>query len=301
MAILFVGNGINRNEGISVSWDELLKKLYAESTSDISDALGMTLRYEYIDSETATTGINLKKKISSSIRRTSRKIIKKPASIHQELMGLPFDCILTTNYDYALELSVDTSFSPEYHTREVIYSFRRYQESAGKRVYHIHGECKYPRSICLGFEHYAGMLEKMRAPIVKSTKKELGGEHIFHLYDVLNDLEAIGEEWYYRIFTDDIYFLGFGFDQSEEDIWWLLTYRRRLLKEYPNLIKNKIYLLDITLDDERNSTLERAKQKVLESMRVEIIHCMGNTYPEKYQNALKHLKAATASKEFTYV
>lgn len=301
MAVLFVGNGINRNEGISVSWDQLLKKLYAESTSDISDALGMTLRYEYIDSVTDETGINLKKKIASKVRRSSRKILKKPASNHKVLMGLPLDCILTTNYDYSLELAADANFVPSYHTREVLYSFRRYQESGGKRVYHIHGECQYPASICLGFEHYAGILEKMRAPIVKSTSKELGGEHKFHLYDVLSGLSPAGEEWFYRMFTNDVYFLGFGFDQSEEDIWWLLTYRRKLMKEYPGVIRNRIVLLDTELEEKRKGSLEHAKRRVLEAMRVEVFSCAGSTYAEKYESAMITLKDRITEKEPAYV
>ena len=32
-----------------------------------------------------------------------------------------------------------------------------------KAVYHIHGEIEAPNSLCLGFEHYSGTLEKMRS------------------------------------------------------------------------------------------------------------------------------------------
>lgn len=303
MAVLFVGNGINRLEDISVSWDKLLEKLYSEPTWDISNALGMTMRYEYIDCYTEETGYQLKKKIGDAIEGNARKISEKENSVHKQLMELPWESILTTNYDYSLEYSADANFKSVRTTAERDYSFRRYQEAGDRRVYHIHGECDRPSSICLGFEHYAGMVEKMRGALVKSTEKELGNGHKFQLYDVLSGLTPLPEEWYYKLFLQDVYFLGFGFDSSEEDIWWMLSYRKRLMKEYPNLIQNRLYVLETAGEakDENSKAKNLAKRKVMLAFGMEIIDCEGSTREQKYNRAIQILseKLADENKEKT--
>jgi len=287
MAVLFVGNSINRYEKVSCSWDELLKNLFPEPTEDISKAYGNTMRYEYIDSNLKESGFELKKKIAQKLSRPAKKIRKKPESVHKTLMQLPFSSIITTNYDYSLEYSADPNFKPQYTTTEREYSFRRYQEAQGKRVYHIHGEVAYPASILLGFEHYAGTLEKLRSAIVKSTSKALGGEHKFVLYDVLNDLSPIGNEWFYSFFTEDVYFLGFGFDASEQDIWWLLSYRKRFEREHPGLAKNRLVYLDMHSCEEDSTVL----RKMLKSFGVEVVPCYAESYDERYEKAMTFLKA----------
>ena len=88
-------------------------------------------------------------------------------TIHSQIMSLPVDTLLTTNYDYALESSVCPEFKSCSGSRETTYSrYRKHTvnvHSKTKTVYHIHGEIHVPKSICLGFEHYSGSLEKMRS------------------------------------------------------------------------------------------------------------------------------------------
>lgn len=288
-AVLFVGNGLNHVDKVAISWNKLLDSISAEDTNYISESLGMTLRFEYIDAVSKDKALEIKRKVAKNTGEKAEEIKEKKNSLHVRLMKLPIQTIITTNYDYALELSADASFVARRTTVERLYSFYRKQTAADKTVYHIHGECRYPNSICLGFEHYAGMLEKMRSKLVLSTSAG-NPDKRFHLYDVLMGLTDPDDAWYYNFFKNDIYFLGFGFDSSEEDIWWLITYRRRLKELYPNLVKNRLVFLDTTPESKLNDPKEKAKRAVLKAMDVQIEKQKGRTYREKAISAVKFLE-----------
>lgn len=286
---LFIGNGINRVEKVGVSWEKLLQKIYKEDTKPISDSLGMTIRYEYIEAKSEEKPIESKRKVANEVAANSEIIKGKSISYHMKLMQLPINSVLTTNYDYSLELVVNPLFVPTRVTSETIYSFRRKHIVANKEIFHIHGECRYPQSICLGFEHYAGTLEKMRSGLSRGTSKD-EGKNRFQLYDVLKCISEPGEEWYYKFFLDNIFFLGFGFDHTEEDIWWLITYRRKMMMQYPGLIKNRLVVLDTTLDSNATKSEENAKRQVFNAMNIEVISMAGRTRREKYKNAISFLE-----------
>lgn len=299
-AVLFVGNGLNHVDKVAISWNKLLDSISAEDTNYISESLGMTLRFEYIDAVSEDKALEIKRKVAKKAGEKAEEIKGKKNSMHARLMKLPIQTIITTNYDYALELSADASFVPQRTTVERLYSFYRKQTAVGKTVYHVHGECRYPNSICLGFEHYAGMLEKMRSKLVLGTSAG-DTDKRFHLHDVLMGLTAPDDAWYYEFFKNDIYFLGFGFDSSEEDIWWLITYRRRQKELYPNLVKNKIVFLDTTPESKLNDPKEKAKRAVLEAMDVQIKKQKGRTYREKTINAIQFLEQIGSEEAMTHV
>lgn len=297
--VLFIGNGLNHVDKVSISWNALLESLSAEDTNYISKSLSMTLSFEYIDAVSKDKALEIKRKVAKETGEKASEIMGKKNSLHARLMRLPIQTIITTNYDYALELSADISFVPRRTTAEQLYSFYRKQQAADKTVYHVHGECRYPNSICLGFEHYAGMLEKMRSKLVLSTSAG-NPDKRFHLYDVLTGLTDPDDAWYYEFFKNDIYFLGFGFDSSEEDIWWLITYRRRLKEQYPDLVKNQLVFLDTTPESKLNEPKERAKRTVLKAMDVQIKKQKGRTYREKTISAIQFLEQIE-HEEATYV
>ncbi len=296
--VLFIGNGLNQVDKVAIKWNSLLDSISTEDTNSISDSLGMTLRFEYIDAVSEDKALEIKRKVAKATGDKASEIKQKKSSLHTRLMKLPVQTIITTNYDYALEQSEDSSFVPSRSTSEQLYSFYRMQKVGSKTIYHIHGECRYPHSICLGFEHYAGMLEKMRSKLVLSTSAGNSNKR-FHLFDVLQGLTDSDDAWYYEFFKNDIYFLGFGFDPSEEDIWWLITYRRRLKEQYPELVKNKLVLLDTT-PESKLCDKDKAKRTVLNAMGVQVKKLAGRTYEEKTASAIKYLEQI-GSKEATHV
>ena len=75
--ILFIGNGINRVEGVAISWDDLLGDLSSEKTRILSDYLGMTLRFEYIDAVSPNKAIDIKRAVAKKTQETALQIIQK--------------------------------------------------------------------------------------------------------------------------------------------------------------------------------------------------------------------------------
>ncbi|WP_258197864.1 SIR2 family protein [Pseudomonas capeferrum] len=81
----------------------------------------------------------------------------------------PFRCtdrrccfpILTTNYDFTIEEAfAGPLYNPSFLYPESRYSlFRRYQ-AATRDIWHIHGDSARPSSMVLGYDQYAGSLQK---------------------------------------------------------------------------------------------------------------------------------------------
>ena len=124
-------------------------------------------------------------------------------------------------------------------------------------------------------------------------------EHSYHLRDVLMGLEKEDGEneddgsWYLKFFKEDIYILGFGFDLSEQDLWWLLDFRIRKIKYEKNdlEITNKIYFFDLDSSDMASEGKCAARNALLRAFGVNIIYLSGNDYNMKYENAIDIIKA----------
>ncbi len=342
MAVLLIGNGINRSEGFTCSWDDLLmsackdakkktgkdgsapaasgdttagsetSKSLLPSVEGLTMTLGFDLQEFYaIDHGIAVSSTDLKKKIADSMQNQIENRIGEPdfrweKTLHSAVMNLPISTYLTTNYDYTLENAADSSFKSRRGSSETVYSrFRKHVVSTGtevKTVHHIHGEIHVPRSICLGFEHYSGSLEKIRSDIVRSTRnsEDSSDEHTFHLRDVMKGLKKENGEdeddgsWYLKFFAEDIYILGLKLDFSEQDIWWLLDYRIRKVKYEKNDlgIYNHIYFLDTDAEARESEEKYASRNDLLRAFGVEIIYLTGANYTEKYRDAVRIIKTA---------
>lgn len=330
MAILLLGNGINQNEELVCSWDELLKTACKDDMKKKGgavtpavlpsvDGLTMTLGYDLqefyaIDHDIAQNGTDLKRKIADSMKKrmnekTGEASFSWENTIHWQIMHLPLDTFLTTNYDYALESSVCPGFMSSSGSRETIYSrYRKHivnVDTKDKTVYHIHGEIHVPRTICLGFEQYSGSLEKMRSDLVRSTKnmEDTSDEHTYHLRDVMIGLkkeDGSNEDdgsWYLKFFKEDIFILGLRLDFSEQDLWWLLDFRIRKIKYEKNdlNITNKVCFFDLDSPDRDHEGEYAARNELLRAFGVEVIYLSGSTYNAKYQEALEHIRMSLRS------
>jgi hypothetical protein len=113
-----------------------------------------------------TSEISVKKYIASLTSNF------KPNIIHKQIMDLEIEDIMTTNYEYTLQQSL---LQPEQelenlgHIKETTYNIFRHNKVKKTKVWHIHGECDVPLSITLGYEHYGGLLQKMRNYVVTGT------------------------------------------------------------------------------------------------------------------------------------
>lgn len=143
---------------------------------------------------------------------------------------------------------------------------------ANKKIYHIHEDLRNARSICLGYENYAGTLQHLRSIIAtkKGVQKERKPANILALEN--NDFKL--DSWVKIFFTDDTHIIGLGLTQSEMHIWWLITYRAFLY--YSNrfgaksLISNTITYHDISTKQDTNmNTYFRGRTLSQQNIQIE--------------------------------
>lgn len=167
---LLIGNGLNCCYEGMVSWSDLLKNIAGTYEVKFNEDNSFSLEFESIinqillkkDDPNDTIYEEVKKKIAHEVTRTQ----PEKESLHELFVKRLDIChILTTNYDYMLELVLDSNYMKNRYpngTREVKYSLYRQTQIGNMFFYHIHGEARYPSTLCLGYEHYAGYLAKMR-------------------------------------------------------------------------------------------------------------------------------------------
>ncbi len=300
MSVLLLGNGINLQEKLTQNWNKLLRDIAKDYHFVPEKSLSMTLGYEMLENrimkkDPALKDTEIHRRIADMVETDAIKKKKDwTGTIHARLTALPVETILTTNYDYAIERSLDPSFRKAYNTRETTYSLHRYQQSGGKTVYHIHGECGYPKSICLGYEQYAGTLQRIRDGIVRNTATDKAAKeqgYSFILADIMEGRTPRPPySWYFSFFLEDVYILGLALDVSEMDLWWLLSYRSKLIAANRLQIKNKITFLDISLPEDHKKHAYKRRCKLLDTFDVKCVPCKGETYTEQYDYACNWLK-----------
>lgn len=263
-----LGNGINRCILSKVSWGDLLSTIANKYNVPLNKDISFPMQFEtlvnqilkYSRNSIDDAYTNVKQEIISLL-----KIATLPAQApHRALAGMA-DSIITTNYDFLIEYSIDKNFSvDDFSANSKVsnnkYNLRNAILTSGKEVFHIHGDLRQAKSICLGYEHYAGTVQHLREAI--ATKKDAGGEKVPAIVLALRNQENSTNTWAEKLFTDNVHIIGLGLTQSEIDIWWLITYRATLL--YSNrfncreLLNNKIVYHDVSdvFDENMRFTLE---------------------------------------------
>jgi hypothetical protein len=143
MHSLLIGNGLNRLSS-KLSWAALLEQLaVALNVSDrvrCVEQKPLSMLFEEICAHAGGKSFremehSVKKKIGTFIGEI------EPTELHRQYVAL-FSVILTPVFS------------------ESRYSlFRRYW-AGGKEIWRIHGDAAFPESILLGYDHYAGYLQK---------------------------------------------------------------------------------------------------------------------------------------------
>lgn len=256
-AAILIGNGINLlDSGQSFSWKELLSKLKVECniTTDLENPFKpFPLAFEemlcnkpgqkFYDSKVRF--------LKEKIHEIFLEIINKETGYnkyHEKISSLPYNDILTTNYDYSIENSALSSFKKSkkelaLNRLERKYSLKRGYSIRNKKIWHIHGELYDTRnykddsifyneeSIMIGFEHYASYLQRIQ----ENIKGKAGSQKIENqsLIVRLKD-EKMSPFWTDIFFTHNIDILGLGLDFTENHLWWLINYRSNMIrKEIP--------------------------------------------------------------------
>lgn len=221
-------------------------------------------------------------------------------AIHRELTTLKTDAIITTNYDYLLEYAFNKDFVYKGRTNSK-YLWEATSAQQGVKFYHMHGMADNPDSICLGYEHYMGIVEKLRSKLnakVKNRQSEM------KIKKILAGEDGPTGEWGELFYTTDVDIIGLGLTTAESDIWWLLTHRASIYYtnycDIRNYMKNQITYYDVIDDLERNEPEdERARQQklaekekihqLLKGAHVRVVTFDLSKCDMKYENAYRQI------------
>ena len=230
------------------------------------------------------------------------------AEMLQSLLEMGFDHILTTNFSYELEASIqpDHAIGDELLSRMM---FRadgagseegKYQlhtccdlEWKGRRtrLWHIHGEGRKPDSMILGHYYYANLLKRISDDLDREGERFLLRQ---------KDGDAEIRSWADAFLLGDVYTLGFGFDVSEFDLWWLLNRKK---KERAETGETWFF----APEEAREGETINEKEELLRVLGVEVRHCgfhrptgdafqRSGGFREFYRRAISEIQAQMALK-----
>ncbi len=253
---LLIGNGLNRCLEGGVSWGNLLDGLTQEYGVAYNPGISMPLEYERIVNVALSKMKSPSKDFYDETKRYVVDAIGDPLlpeeAIHRKIAALAPGAVFTTNYDFLIEQAFNSAYtaSDARHHNSTKYLMNPTATLFGTDFYHIHGDVKKEATICLGYEHYMGLLNRLRTNI--NTNKGAGKHRIQKaILQKLAEGDAL-VEWGDRFYADNIGILGLALDENEFDLWWLLTHRASLY--YANieggrkLIKNEIVYFDVLND-----------------------------------------------------
>ncbi|QTY27816.1 SIR2 family protein [Flavobacterium sp. CS20] len=288
---LLIGNDIN-NATESYSWQDLINGLldYAKIERGLNQKnKPFPMLYEEIYLNSAkkykTSERRLKKYIASQTRNM------KPNELHKAILDLGIENIITTNYDLSFEKSADLDLKKcrnKGFIKESLYSVFRYHQTNKHKVWHIHGSQIAPNSITLGYEHYSGFLQQMRNYVATGTKGNYSKKDFLPMAKRIKSEDVKYESWIDLFFTHDIYILGLNLDFVEMHLWWLLTYRARVMVEKRFPINNKIvYFYPSKYEKNSRHKLEMFKVNGVETIP-EKLH--GNYKLKYYERIINRIK-----------
>ena len=253
--VLLLGNGLNQAFGAD-SWANFLNRIDRRSETDKwampADKLDCPAPLKAVLITGDRVDLAMKQHKNYFFGKVTDERHRKMLT---DLLSCGFDCILTTNYSYELEIAaLNTETISEYavkklaaHTSEVksceaqcmLHTFNRADYGGvNNRVYHIHGEARKPNSMVLGHYYYGNLLYRIK-DIIKKRQNS---------YAYWHDSETgiPQKSWVDAFVTGYVYVLGFGYDQSEMDLWWLLNrkYREKTLHGKVYFYEPKFRLYD---------------------------------------------------------
>lgn len=224
--VLLLGNGIVRNDNEDMRWEQFIQSIARDgvNASEYKDA-------PYTIQATAVADIGDKKR-RQKYKDKLTKATYRENSLVSELLAIPFDAILTTNYTYELEyhmlsqypaLSKKTKLKHSYWTTDkgdskyLLHGFNRLKKDVVVQdIWHIHGESRRTSSLILTHDEYARLINRILLYNQERRKDYLDYENDIHF-----------KSWIDYFILGDLYILGQGLDFSEFDLWWLLNRRLR--------------------------------------------------------------------------
>ena len=260
---VLLGNGINRCVLKDICCSDMLSQIAKKYNVELNKNISFPMQFETLATQILLKYSDCPDDIYIKLKEEIIALLKEgdmlPENSPHKALTDNSDSIITTNYDFFIEKSIDPDFDetaiPVYSKdSNNKYNLKNSISVFGKKVYHIHGDVRRAQSICLGYEHYAGTLQHLRDAI--KTRKKGDEEDAPAIVLKLRHEESQSDVWAEKIFTDNIHIVGFGLSKAEIDIWWLITYRASLFYSNRfncrNLITNQITYHDIGVKPDEN-------------------------------------------------
>lgn len=277
MHTLLLGNGVNR-AALQKDWTQLLHELAAQFKADeLINHLSDKPLSMFIE-ELCARSAGVFRQNEYAVKVAFAKLLEQitPIEAHQRICE-PFEVILTTNYDFTIEEAlVGPLYNSAFIFPESRYSlFRRYQAGT-KQVWHVHGDSHRPDSMVLGYDQYAGSLQKIRNYVTEGVDiKKLGYRMSSPVKKGILDFTSNRQtySWVDHFLRDHLHIVGLGMGFTEIDLWWLLLHKRRRLHQTGKVF---YYQAGITPYEETPVT------SLMKSLNVEVVPVVETSYVNCY-------------------
>ena len=229
--VLLLGNGINRAYGFA-SWNSLIesirtKELSTEEKESIKNIPYPLLPVVLTGDHVGTQMKNISMQLSElDTHPQERELLLCFAS-------LPVDSILTANYTYELEKSINDNFvclpgrrcrfrktayaeSSKYST-ELLHTYFSFDNHPP--IWHIHGEAARHNTMVLGHYYYGKLLSKMQ--------QHMQSLIVRYKSSAAKKQNIEPRSWLDYFMLGDIHIIGLGMSLSEMDLWWLINCKKR--------------------------------------------------------------------------
>ncbi len=279
--VLLLGNGINLMfQG--TPWKEIIAEFAKENEICCEES---ALKHLPATMQIVAVSGN---HIDSRMARLADKLLQEKLTEEQkafllDILNLPAEQIITTNYTYELEQTLEPAYSrgragkSTYYTVDKLDSSNDMQlhrftklplQDEQRYIWHIHGLAYKPSSIVIGHYYYGKLLSQIQ--------RYVGGMIARYKAAESQGRAFTPKSWVDYFLTGDVHILGFGMDSAEFDLWWLICCKQRNFKD------SKIYFYTRGVEPEQ--------ELLMRAYGIEIVDCKKESYLKSYQTALQGIK-----------
>lgn len=244
--VLLIGNGIYRAfHGDEESWNNVLnylcRNLLKGKLSELPECSPILL-FEYMHTQMTES-----EQFETEVAKCLKEMYCQPefSKYSDEINGLiwsHFDTVVTTNVDNRFEwIESKKKWKLESGGKWKFSTYRRKvveHDNRDLKIYYIHGEISKPKSICFGLAHYLGEYRNhYENTISKKSIEKIDCENSKKMLSPKDIIEkkAGCEPWSQYLYNNPVDIVGFGLNDSEIDVWWIL--KLRMLKNCKNLVR----------------------------------------------------------------
>jgi len=249
--VLLLGNGLSRAYNAS-SWDHFLDSINRKKDEfPVPKDINMPMPLKIILLTDNHVGTAMKENKEYFLKGFYDELDKGICEQIKKLFDCGFDYILSTNYSYELEYtiygdkftenrlkSIQRYLGERAEPKYMLQTFNQVNyEGKDIDIWHIHGEARKPDSMIIGSDYYSRLTSRV---INVASSQD---------YDVKDgkDINKVTiKNWVEAMLLGDIFVLGFGYDYSEQDLWWLLNRKANETK----LLKGKTYYYEPNSSDD---------------------------------------------------